>query len=200
MIQNTLIEIDLFFARPLDGVYGFTWTLASRLGSILGLAEDRFGPRDTSYTLLGIEFGGEIPQTWYPGSCRHIIIQLTPACATDTVRACYQLSHECIHLLSPSGGQGGNNLEEGLATHFCHRYIVETFGVDWPCTIPSYAAARAAVEELLSADITVIRRLRERQPAIHLVTPADIVAVAPDTRAESAAFLCERFSREAGST
>jgi hypothetical protein len=195
MVQPAPLETDLFFARPLETGNGYTWTLASRLGSILRLAEERFGPRDISYTLLGVEFGGDVPKIWHPGNCRHIIIQLTPACATDTVRACFQLAHECIHLLAPSGGQNANNLEEGLATHFCHRYLVETFGKDWPCTIPSYAAARSAVEKLLVADSSVIRRLRGRQPAIYLTTPADIAAVASDTQPELAAFLCQQFSR-----
>ena len=195
MIQCTPLETDLLFAGPLTEGNGYTWTLASRLGAMLRLAEERFGPRDMTYTLLGFEFCGKIPQVWYPGNCRHVVIQLTPACATDLVKACYQLSHECIHLLAPSGGQNANNLEEGLATHFCHRYIVETFGVDYKSTIQSYAAARDAVEELLSADETVIRRIRERQPAIHLTCPDDILAITPNTRAELAKFLCEPFTR-----
>lgn len=195
MVQSTPIETELFFARPLDSGGGYTWTLSSRLGSMLRIVQERFGPRDSSYTILGFEFGGDIPQIWFPGNCRHVLIQLTPECATDTVRACYQLSHECVHLLAPSGGQNANNLEEGLATHFCHRYIVETFGVNWPSTIQSYAAARIAVEELLASDTSVIRRLRERQPCLPLVTPEDIISIAPGTRHDLAAFLCERFIR-----
>ncbi len=195
MIQSTPLEIDLFFARPLKTEDGYTWTLASRLGSMLRVAQDRFGKRDTSYTVLGIEFGGDIPQIWYPGNCGDVIIQLTPACATDTIRACYQLAHECIHLLSPSGGQNANNLEEGLATYFCHQYIWETFGIDWPCTIPSYAEARSAVEELLSKDPYIVRRLRDHQPAMHLTKPADIMAVTSDVQPELAVYLCEQFTR-----
>ena len=195
MIESTQLEIDLFFARPLEAEDGYTWTLASRLGSMLQVSQDRFGQRDTSYTVLGIEFGGAIPQIWYPGNCRNIIIQLTPECATDAVRACYQLAHECIHLLAPSGGQNANNLEEGLAMHFCHQYLVENFGIEWPCTIQSYAEARSAVEELFLVDPSVIRRLRERQPAMYITSPADIISVAPNTRPELAAYLCERFTR-----
>jgi hypothetical protein len=195
MIQCTALETDLLFARPLAEGNGYSWTLASRLGAMLQSAQEQFGARDMSYTILGFEFCGSVPQIWYPGNCRNIVIQLTPACATDLIKACYQLSHECIHLLAPSGGQNANNLEEGLATHFCHRYIVENFGVDFRTSLQSYAAARAAVEELVSADATVIRRLRERQPAIYQRCADDIIATVPNTRPELAAFLCERFTR-----
>jgi hypothetical protein len=118
MITNVRIEIDLLYARPLPDSTGWTWTLASRLGHILSTAEGLFGPRDHTYTILGVEFGGGNPQIWYPGSCRNIVIQITPECATDMSRACYQMAHEVIHLLSPSGGNNANNFEEGLATYF----------------------------------------------------------------------------------
>jgi hypothetical protein len=116
VIKTIPIETDLLFASPLADGSGYTWTLSSRLGEMLRLAEERFGPRDPTYTLLGFEFAGEYPQLWFPGDCRHIVIQLTPECATDTIQACYQLSHECVHLLAPSDGRNANNLEEGLAT------------------------------------------------------------------------------------
>ena len=36
---------------------GFLWTLTTRLGKLLFDAEQQFGPRDPSWTILGIEFG-----------------------------------------------------------------------------------------------------------------------------------------------
>ena len=69
------INSDLLITQPMsDGTW--TWTLASRLGDMLHMAEELFAPRDYSYTILGIEFVSGIPQIWYPGSRRHIIIQL----------------------------------------------------------------------------------------------------------------------------
>jgi hypothetical protein len=88
-----------------------------------------------------------------------------------------------------------NNLEEGLATHFSHWYLRETFKINYPCTIASYQVARDAVEELLAIDANVVRLLRERQPAFYLLTPADIMAVTPNARAGLAEFLCKRFNR-----
>jgi hypothetical protein len=104
MIVNAQFETDLLYARRLPGDIGWTWTLASRLGHILRTAQELYGPRDPNYTILGVEFGGDIPQLWYPGDCGHVVVQINPACATDMNRACFQMAHEAIHLLSPSGG------------------------------------------------------------------------------------------------
>ena len=51
------IERNLLFAERLSEGCGYTWTLASRLGDMLHMAEELFGPRDPSYTVLGIEIG-----------------------------------------------------------------------------------------------------------------------------------------------
>src|SRR5215467_11622293 len=98
---NLEVEIDLLFANPIPG--GYSWTLASRLGHMLRTAEERYGPRDLSYTILGVEFGGDIPHIWYPGNCRHVIVQIARYCINNLQHAYYQLAHECIHLLSPRG-------------------------------------------------------------------------------------------------
>lgn len=37
------------------------YTLASRLGQALDLAEDRFGARDHEFTILGVEFHNSGP-------------------------------------------------------------------------------------------------------------------------------------------
>jgi hypothetical protein len=47
---------------------GFGWTLTSRLGDTLKLAESVYGKRDESWTILGVEFSSSgPPQLWYPG-------------------------------------------------------------------------------------------------------------------------------------
>ncbi|HIO91502.1 MAG TPA: hypothetical protein EYG68_01500 [Leucothrix mucor] len=101
---------------------GFTWTLTSRLGEILHNAEQRYGKRDTSWTILGIEFTNQNqPEIWYPSPSdgrKHVIIQLTKKASQDKKSALYQLSHEVIHLLSPAGRDGSSVFEEGLAVYF----------------------------------------------------------------------------------
>ena len=56
------INNDLLVSQALSDNSGYTWTLASRLGEMLHKAEELFGERDCSYTILGMEFGPCTPQ------------------------------------------------------------------------------------------------------------------------------------------
>lgn len=101
---------------------GFTWTVVSRLSDILKNAEKRYGKRDPSWTLLGVEFTNlNQPEIWYPffsDGRKHLIIQLTKSASKNEKEALFQLSHEVIHLLSPAGKAHSSVFEEGLATYF----------------------------------------------------------------------------------
>lgn len=115
-------------ASPIKG--GFSWTLPSRLGQILIEAESRYGERDKSWTLLGVEFvTSDQPAIWYPYSHedkKYLLVQLTKKALKDEQEALLQLSHEAIHLLSPAGGGKKTNVfEEGLATHFSIEYLTK---------------------------------------------------------------------------
>ncbi len=106
-------------AHPIQG--GYTWTVASRLGEFLQMAENEYGERDKSWTILGVEFTDEKqPSNWHPfdSKRKNIIIQLTKDAANDEKRALFQLSHEVFHVLSPTGKRDSTYLEEGLATYF----------------------------------------------------------------------------------
>lgn len=197
MIKKLEIETDLLFARPVLDGDSFTWTLASRLGHILRQAEVLYGLRDSTYTILGVEFGGDAPQIWFPGNCGHVIVQITSSCATDIVRACYQMAHECVHLLSPVAKQQITILEEGLGTHFSHRYIREQLrAISWLGDEPeSYRSACLLVEELLALDPGIIRSVRQRQPKISCVTTDDLRAACTNVTAELARALTQVFIR-----
>lgn len=195
MLEATQLETNLIIAHRFADETGWTWTLASRLGEMLCDAEQRYGERDKSYTVLGVEFCGDSPQIWFPGNRRHIIIQLSRSCLTSMVQACYQLAHECIHLLSPGPGKHPNVLEEGLATHFAHRYVRETFHHDMPVTIDSYEAARVLVEQLLALDAESVKVIRKQQGSIYKVTAAEIRAVCPACSDGLADQLAWRFVR-----
>lgn len=71
------IQQQLFITKGRESKNGFTWTVASKLGDTLYCAEQYFGERDKTYTILGIEFilRGN-PQVWYPENCGNIVIQL----------------------------------------------------------------------------------------------------------------------------
>ena len=187
---------DLVLSQRLPTDNGWSYTLASRLGQLLRSAEQQFGPRDTSYTPLGFEFVADGPRTWYPDNCRHVIIQLGSTCATDIVRACYQLAHESIHLLSPTGVPNDSNiLEEGLATVFSYRYVRDTFGLDWSRSDDvRYDSAAAAVEKLLAIDPTSIARLRTRQNVISRIDASLILAQYPAVGADLSNELERKFA------
>jgi hypothetical protein len=194
MIENVRIETDLLIARPIPD--GWTYTLASRLGHILRILEDRFGPRDRSYTILGVEIGGETPQIWYPGNCKNVVVQITRDCLTDMARACYQLAHEAVHLLSPTGGRNANNFEEGLAVYFQEAYMRNEFGqTSWRPVIPSYERARALLAPHLDAVPDAIRRMRETEPTISRITADAMRREFSNLTVEDANFLAERFVR-----
>jgi len=200
----TDIVSQLIVTGPLPSGDGYTWTLASQLGKMLRLAEERFGPRDCSYTILGVEFIDGVPQCWYPGNCRNVVIQLGLRCLREPDRACFQLAHEAIHLLSPSGGRNANVLEEGLAAHFQSWYMTHHYPSDWPrtgldCNVfecLSYTRAKQLVDRLLDLQPEIIRNLRVDEPTLGRITRQMILANCPEVSEETADTLTAKFVRE----
>lgn len=102
---------------------GYTWTLASRLGALMVEAQKQFGKRDKDWTLLGVDFTKDkAPSIWYPFSGddeKMIGILITQQAANNEKEAIFQLAHEVIHTLSPTGPNNPSLVfEEGLASHF----------------------------------------------------------------------------------
>ena len=194
MLQH--IEQKLIIAERKPNGSGYTWTLASRLGEMLHMTEELFGPRDYSYTLLGIEFGPDNPRIWYPGSGRHIIIQLDLPAATNMLRAYYQMAHETVHLLAPTGCNDPTNFEEGIACYFAADYMKEQFNEPcWSPGIPSYERALAVIKPRLDEDIYCIRRLREHHPSFQDITKEEISREFPKLASEDVDFLMSKFDR-----
>lgn len=169
-IDETCVRFarGLFDSRPLPSNNGYTWTLTSRIGSMLQEAEELFGERDKAWTILGVEIcvGGEAPQNWYPGERwrKNIIFQLVSPAEKDIVNAHYQLAHEVVHALSPEIDSVANVLEEGLATWFARYYVREHFKVDVHEGLESYRMARERAECLLAVDRASIKKLRSIEP------------------------------------
>lgn len=145
-------------------------TLARRLEDMLFKAEKEYGQRDQSWTLLGIEFRGAIPCIWFPKPGNGIIVRLSECALNDTVKACYQLAHECIHLLSPSGSSVVPVIEEGLATVNSESYIARELNYFYQTPEVPYATAAALVRELLSIAPDAIAKLRTVEPAFTKLT------------------------------
>ena len=194
------INSDLLIAQRLPEGNGYTWTLASRLGDMLHIAEKLFGPRDPSYTILGIEFGPDNPRIWHPENRRHIVIQLSPSAATNMSRACYQMAHETVHLLSPTGGKNANYFEEGVACYFAAYYMKNKMNEPcWLPDLPSYKRALELIKSRLDEDIYCVRRLRDRQPSFPKMGREEISAEFPDLTSTKVDFLISKFDRDWGS-
>ncbi|MBA3867566.1 MAG: hypothetical protein H0X30_00275 [Anaerolineae bacterium] len=199
MDTQSPIALNQFVTSHLPDGGGYTWTLASRLGQILQMAQERFGQRDLYYTILGVEFIDGIPQVWYPGSHsgrKDIIIQLSLECLADPMRSCYQLAHESIHLLSPTGGKAATVLEEGLATYFSAYYMREKMAApDWHSNMKCYAEAQAMTEALLKIDPDAIKKLRVEQPTISAMSADLLLRFYPALGVDLAERLTTRFER-----
>jgi hypothetical protein len=152
-----------------------------------------FGSRDQSYTILGVEFETTGPRLWYPGDRRHVIVQLNSHCANDWLEAQFELAHECVHLLSPTGKNDANVLEEGLATFFSLLYIRQNLGRPYHITDPRYVAAADAVERLLTFVEKAIVELRKREAIISKITAEQITERYATIGQELAAELASRF-------
>ncbi len=192
-----ILQLDpmLFFAHPTSA--GYTWTLTSRLGKMLQMAEEMYGPRDREYTILGIEFVGDNPRIWYPGNCKHVAIQLSIPAMNNLSQACYQLAHECVHLLCPTGTSGATNLEEGLATYNSAYYMeVEMNDANWRSTLQSYARAEELVRKILERDADAIKNMRQTELNISAISSDLILQHTEAVSMEEAEFLASKFVRQ----
>lgn len=198
MPQKIKLPENLLIASPLaSGKPGYTWTYASLLGNMLRLAQEMFGERDHSYTILGVEFTAkDHPNLWHPRNGKDIIIQLTQPCLEQPQRACFQLSHEVIHLLSPTGRKETNVLDEGLASYFSIYYMTHVIGSpNWRYNIASYDAAMSLVKTLFEFDPDAVKTLRAEQPTIPFIDEELIMKHYPQITQSVATSLAARFER-----
>ena len=151
---------NIFYCKPLQNNSGYTWTIVSRLGDILSTAKHLYGPRDDSFTILGIEIANiRQPQIWFPGNRKDIAIQITPNCIENMPLAIFQVAHEAIHCLNPKINGSTTWLEEGLAAYFSRKYILKC-GYDLIPGSKKYINAMNYVAKLLSYDNHIILNLR----------------------------------------
>jgi hypothetical protein len=181
-----------FIASLRDDGGGCTWTLTTRLGQMLSRAESLYGPRDSSWTILGVEFApNPPPMIWYPGNCKHIAIRLAPNALNSEAVALYQLAHECIHLLAPTGSNKANVLEEGVATAFAEDFVsAPQFTRE-----VSYIRAAAVVRELLVSEPDAIPRLRRVEPYFYRMTPQTFSVAGLQSPASVVSELLSTFER-----
>jgi hypothetical protein len=173
---------------------GYSWTITSKLGHILSVAEAKYGPRDYSYTILGVEFNQDgHPRIWYPGNCKNIVIQISLNCINDLNRAVFQVAHEAIHCLSPTGIKSANILEEGLANLFSIEYALENGSGVWIPNNQKYSDPSELVKRLIKIDPEIIKKLREIEPTISAINKDLILKINPDVPEELADALTNKF-------
>ena len=187
-----------FCCDPLEDERGYTWSHTTILGDLLFTAERKYGARDKSWTILGIEICGLHPQIRYPRSsegARFVSVMLSDAARMNPRQAVFQLAHEVIHLLAPLGRRGsGLVIEEGLATansraESTNRQLYMTpQGED-------YLSAESLLGEFLSLHPDGIRRLREIAPSFKDFSPDLICSTCEGTPLALAAELCKPFAR-----
>ena len=194
----------LTLATPCDpgASCAFSWTVASRMGHILSFVEERYGSRDTGWTLLGVEFTvRDTPQVWYPtfdGIGDTIIIQLSRSAATNETQALFQLAHEVVHLLSPAGpGTRASVLEEGLATVASLDYLAAIDRAVGPDYIdsPRYERAYRLVAGIANRPDFAggIRALRARHGRLSGLNPIDLQRAWPGLSGDTARALAAGF-------
>lgn len=170
---------------------GYRFSLTSLLSTMLSDAEQLFGSRDTSYTPVGIEFSGDRPKVWYPGTNKHISIILTDDAREDPAQAIFQLAHEVMHLLSPTGGANAPVIEEGLSALFQER-ANEIYDLNLRIISKPYIEATKLTNQLLRGQPQIIKQLRAIEPAFHKWTPRFLVAEG-NISLKLAQQLCEAF-------
>ncbi|EOC3062502.1 hypothetical protein ACVS9S_003239 [Cronobacter dublinensis] len=199
-MNNSHAIPDHLFAGDL-GNNRFNDTVASQLGEMLSELETRYGPRDPSWTFVGVAFSYKGPMLWYPGSFqtphpKNVIIHLSAQSFSNYESAMFELSHECVHLLAPSGGRHAPVMEEGLAYRYSREILARVFGhpLDKPYVeAGNYEAAGRSVEKLLQHDSEAIRKLRAVQPAFYKMTPATFTEAGLEVPADLIAELLKPF-------
>jgi uncharacterized protein YjaZ len=177
------------------------WTAATKLGEMLQIAEESYGPRNLDYTLLGVEIAKEVnPSIWFPGydeGLRNITIRISENCENDFNKAMFQISHEVIHCLDPivtTYEGGSNNIEEGLATYFSIEYCQKYNHGDWSQRLGSnYAEAERLVRQLLSIDNEIISKIRKDSKRLFDITAAHLIQANSTIPKDLATKLSEKF-------
>ena len=199
----------LFTTTSNEGGRYSPMTLPMYTGLFLADLEHLFGPRDRSFTLLGIDIcntPGYPPRLWFPssgdapdapnGRFRYIVIHLGPAAFSSLARARWQLAHECFHLLDPWNPEVDrrptNMLEEGLAAWYQNHSVPEAESHEG-----LYATAEDLVRPLMDELPHAIKRIRQGlRLRIGEITPDILRDHCPGRSEETLRQLCRPFSSQ----
>jgi hypothetical protein len=172
--------------------------LKDELVIILDDIKNKYGDLDNCFELVAIEFKNQHPQLFFENN--DITIILGDYTFSNVYRAIWQMSHECIHLLSPETQISGikpNNLEEGLATLFSRKYIQDKYNWNFEDNDnpvqKKYNKAASYVVKLLDYDKDIIKQVRELQPSLSRISVDDLISINPNLDLSLCEDLCREF-------
>ena len=120
-------------------------------------------------------------------------------------RACYQLAHETVHLLSPVRRETGTYLEEGVACHFAVHYMTTKLNENeffWMDTgDPKYHRALNVVKPHVDRNKQAIIELRRDEAEWRKfgdISEEELKEAFPRLEAEDAHLLTSPFIRDEG--
>lgn len=176
------------------------------------ILQDMFGPRDSSFTFVGIGRNSDerdFPQTYFPnGYCEagcEVEIRIEPR--WYDMRHCgmagYQIAHECVHLLDPSRFGTGPMLEEGLAQWFQdepeyhgHHKSIQTrsacYGRQNNPNV-AYMTARNLVRRCMPQLRPAIKEIRCSGTRLRNIKTQDLLPYLPDIDSRIVDGLCAPF-------
>ena len=175
---------------------------------LLHWAEEQFGERDLSWSLIPPVFGCENPRIFYPDhvSLKLVMIKLGRGAREKWTKVLFQLAHEVIHLLNPNRPDPGEcpvatYLEEGVACAFSSyvQRMCGITGIDFVRDdLPAYVYAHRLVKRLPKGNIAAAKRIRREMPGIPFssVTTDDLQCIFPKMDVEHANALIARFDRD----
>jgi hypothetical protein len=165
----------------------------SVLGVYLHELENLIGPANRQWFLLGIELSESGPNIFFPTQPkRSIVVQLSADCFHDRRRGLWQLAHEAVHLIAPTGTLQASNLEEGLAAWYADKKSDE-YGLGFSSDSGPYARPKRSVHELLDINKNSPQKIFLNFRSFTGINTDDIINVIPCIDSAKAEYLCQNF-------
>jgi len=148
-------------------------------------ALDLLGNPLKDWEFIGVEFNDNTPHLRYYPDEGKVAISLSMRAKEDNQQYCFQLTHELCHLFYPKIEfpslieHATLVINEGISTYFSIKTTGVLFNIeehlrnDLRQNSIEYHRALELVEQLLALDVDAIRKLRNVQPRVDLLSEQD---------------------------
>lgn len=149
--------------------------ILSDVMSISADIESRFGLAVTDWVLGGVIFDAKDnqPCLFYPSGRQGVVlIQLVGPALSNVDFARFQLSHELVHAINPSGLNGANVFEEGMAAWYQQCYSTKVLKGRVQLGGEAYKSARQLFNKFIkkSKVKNPVIKVRSIEPNLYKVT------------------------------